>query len=93
VKLGPIGSQRTLLAGANDFGGVLMNESISRAAGAEWGQGVTATQIEKLLREIGRASEQRTTLYQRVDRPVSRLARIPVIADIAPAVAACGAVH
>jgi FO synthase len=99
VKLGPLGAQRTLLAGADDFGGVLMNESISRAAGAEWGQGVTASQIETLLSQIGRVSEQRTTLYQRVQRPRtanpdpspagSRLARIPVIAHGAAADAGC----
>lgn len=94
VKLGPVGAQRTLLAGANDFGGVLMNESISRAAGAEWGQGVTAAQIKSLLEEIGRTSEQRTTLYQRVAaRPASRLARIPVIAEGAQAAAACPGSH
>lgn len=95
VKLGPVGAQRTLLAGANDFGGVLMNESISSAAGAEWGQTVTAAHIEQLLAEIGRVSEQRTTLYKRVEiKPAaSRLARIPIIADGAPAAAACPGAH
>jgi FO synthase len=95
VKLGPIGAQRTLLAGANDFGGVLMNESISRAAGAEWGQGVTASQIEALLHEIGRISQQRTTLYQPVERPyaaASPLARISVIVEGSQA-GACPATH
>jgi len=95
VKLGPVGAQHTLLAGANDFGGVLMNESISRAAGAEWGQGVTSDQIGGLLAEIGRVSEQRTTLYQRVEpRPAaSRLARIAVVAEGRPAVTACAGAH
>ena len=93
VKLGPQGAQRTMLAGANDFGGVLMNESISRAAGAEWGQGVTASQIETLLHEIGRVSEQRTTLYQRVEKPASRHIRIPVIAEHAHPGPACSGAH
>lgn len=93
VKLGPQGAQQTLLAGANDFGGVLMNESISRAAGAEWGQGVTAAQIEQLLAEVGRVSEQRTTLYQPVARPLSRLARIPVITENVPALSVCPGSH
>ncbi|WBY00534.1 5-amino-6-(D-ribitylamino)uracil--L-tyrosine 4-hydroxyphenyl transferase CofH [Ramlibacter tataouinensis] len=95
VKLGPLGAQRTLQAGANDFGGVLMNESISRAAGAEWGQGVTASQIQALLQEIGRTSEQRTTLYQPVEQtpaPARRLARIPVVIEGAQA-AGCPATH
>jgi FO synthase len=90
VKLGPVGAQRTLLAGANDFGGVLMNESISRAAGAEWGQTVSASQIEKLVHEIGRVSQQRTTLYERVVLPVSPSLRIPVTSDIGVHVAQCG---
>jgi FO synthase len=86
VKLGPAGAQRTLLAGANDFGGVLMNESISRAAGAEWGQGMTGSQIEALLAGIGRVSQERTTLYQRVEKtpPASRRMPVPIYAEGAP---------
>ena len=38
VKLGPDGVRQALAAGVNDLGGTLMNESISRAAGSEWGQ-------------------------------------------------------
>jgi FO synthase len=95
VKLGHVGAQRMLLAGANDFGGVLMNESISRAAGSEWGQGISAGQIGNLLEEIGRVSEQRTTLYRRVESQpaASRLARIPIITERTPAAAACPAAH
>ena len=95
VKLGPVGAQRMLLAGANDFGGVLMNESISRAAGSEWGQDISAGQIGKLLEEIGRISEQRTTLYRRVESQsaASRLSRIPVITEGTQVAAACPAAH
>lgn len=78
VKLGPVGAQKTLLAGANDFGGVLMNESISRAAGAEWGQGVTASQIEGLLAEIGRTSQERTTLYRKAETGNTARRSIPI---------------
>jgi FO synthase len=81
VKLGPVGAQLSLDAGANDFGGILMNESISRAAGAQWGQGVTEPQIAQLLNEIGRTPEQRTTLYKRVTRVRSSLSKIPLISE------------
>lgn len=89
VKLGPRGAQQTLLAGANDFGGVLMNESISRAAGAEWGQGISVSQIERLLAEIGRPSEQRTTLYEPVKMARSRIDRFPIVVENGPTIAAC----
>ena len=71
VKLGPAGMQETLAAGVNDFGGVLMNESISRAAGADWGQEMTVGQLEVIARATGRRLEQRTTLYQPVVRSAS----------------------
>lgn len=64
VKLGPQWAQRALQAGANDMGGTLMNESISRAAGAAHGQEMSPREMEALIREIGRQPLQRTTLYR-----------------------------
>lgn len=66
VKLGPALAQEVLGCGANDLGGTLMNESISRAAGALWGQEVTAREMVGLIRGAGRVPVQRTTLYQTV---------------------------
>jgi FO synthase len=63
VKLGLGGSQAALLAGANDLGGTLMNESISRAAGAEHGQELPPERMEAAIRALGRTPRQRTTLY------------------------------
>lgn len=61
-----------MAAGVNDFGGVLMNESISRAAGADWGQEMTVEQLAAIARATGRQLQQRTTLYQPViiERPI-----------------------
>jgi FO synthase len=63
VKMGPDGAALCLEAGANDLGGVLMNESITRAAGAMHGQEIGAEQMERLIRQAGRRPRQRTTLY------------------------------
>jgi FO synthase len=63
VKLGRRGAQAALRAGANDLGGTLMNESISRAAGAAHGQELAPEEMEATIRAIGRAPRQRTTLY------------------------------
>ena len=63
VKLGPEGVAAALRAGVNDLGGTLMNESISRAAGAEHGQEFPPEAMEALIRANGRAPRQRTTLY------------------------------
>lgn len=67
TKLGPLWAQRCLNAGANDLGGTLMNESISRAAGASHGQEFDPQHMEELIRGVGREPWQRTTLYQAVD--------------------------
>ncbi len=64
VKMGREGIQACLQAGANDLGGTLMNESITRAAGGEMGQELPPTQMEEIIRSIGRIPSQRTTLYQ-----------------------------
>ena len=63
VKMGPQGAAACLKAGANDLGGTLMNESISRAAGTEHGQEFPPEAMEGLIRSLGRVPEQRTTLY------------------------------
>jgi len=64
VKMGPAGTSACLGAGANDLGGTLMNESITRAAGAAHGQEFTADQMRRLIRSIDRTPRQRTTLYE-----------------------------
>ncbi len=66
VKLGPLGVAACLQSGANDLGGTLMNESISRAAGTTHGQEMPPEAMETLIRSIGRNPRQRTTLYGRV---------------------------
>ncbi|MGO8827960.1 MAG: 5-amino-6-(D-ribitylamino)uracil--L-tyrosine 4-hydroxyphenyl transferase CofH [Steroidobacteraceae bacterium] len=63
VKMGPQGAALCLDAGANDLGGTLMNESITRAAGGVHGQELDAAQLEALARGIGRPARRRTTLY------------------------------
>ena len=63
VKLGPEGVRQALAAGVNDLGGTLMNESISRAAGSEWGQELPPEQMEALIGSAGRVPRQRTTTY------------------------------
>lgn len=63
VKLGPDGAAAVLRAGANDLGGTLMNESISRAAGNEHGQELSPVQLDALIVGAGREPRQRTTLY------------------------------
>ncbi len=63
VKLGPEGTRQALAAGVNDVGGTLMNESISRSAGADFGQELPPERMEELIRSAGRNPRQRTTLY------------------------------
>ncbi|MAP10806.1 MAG: 7,8-didemethyl-8-hydroxy-5-deazariboflavin synthase [Gammaproteobacteria bacterium] len=63
VKMGPKGAQQCLQAGANDLGGTLMNESITRAAGAEHGQELAPHIIEALAQDLGRVARHRNTLY------------------------------
>ena len=65
VKLGLDGARMALRAGANDLGGTLMNESISRAAGASHGQVLPPEEMESTIRAVGRTPRQRTTLYGR----------------------------
>jgi FO synthase len=70
VKLGAQGVAAALRAGVNDLGGTLMNESISRSAGAEHGQEFAPEAMEELIRSVGRTPRQRTTLYG--DAPAER---------------------
>ena len=63
VKMGPEGVRVCLDSGANDLGGTLMNESITRAAGAVHGQEMSPQLMEQTIRNIGRIPRQRTTLY------------------------------
>jgi FO synthase len=71
VKLGPDGARQLLQAGVNDLGGTLMNENISRAAGASHGQGLDEAGFRAIVEPLGRTLEQRTTLYGRVSAGVA----------------------
>jgi FO synthase len=66
VKMGPDGARQALQAGVNDLGGTLMDENISRAAGAAHGQMMEEAEFRALVEPLGRRLEQRTTLYGRV---------------------------
>ncbi|HEV7324021.1 MAG TPA: 5-amino-6-(D-ribitylamino)uracil--L-tyrosine 4-hydroxyphenyl transferase CofH [Bosea sp. (in: a-proteobacteria)] len=63
VKLGPDGVRYCLNAGVNDLGGTLMDESISRSAGASHGQEMTPQRMEHIIRGAGREPRMRNTLY------------------------------
>ena len=71
VKLGSAGVKLCLSAGANDLGGTLMNETISRAAGASHGQEMSPQAMDALISSLGRVARQRTTLY--ADAPPDRI--------------------
>ncbi len=62
-KLGPKFSQVLLEAGANDMGGTLMEENISRSAGAAYGEYMSPDEMIRLIRDAGRRPAQRDTLY------------------------------
>ena len=87
VKTGMGGVRQLLQAGVNDLGGTLINENISRAAGAEHGQEATEADFRALVEPLGRRLVQRTTLYERVEgttpaiAPTARRPRIPVLAE------------
>ena len=63
AKMGADGVRLALESGANDLGGTLMNESISRAAGAKHGQEFNQQQMEQFIESMSRWPRQRTTLY------------------------------
>ena len=66
-KLGPKLAQDILKIGANDLGGTLMNESISRAAGGKYGQEITSKELCSIIRGAGRVPVQRSTLYKTIE--------------------------
>ena len=68
VKMGPKLAQMGLCAGANDFGGTLMEESISRESGADFGENLPPEAIRRLVREIGRTPVERSTSYESLRR-------------------------
>jgi FO synthase len=84
VKMGPEGVKACLRAGANDLGGTLMNESITRAAGAVHGEELPPAEMEALISSIGREPAQRTTLYEEVpaERRTASFAAAPLAAPI-----------
>ncbi len=84
VKMGPEGAMACLQAGANDLGGTLMNESISRAAGTVHGQEMPPAVMDALIRRAGREPAQRSTLYG--TPPAERCAASRAAAPIAPVV-------
>ena len=71
VKLGVRGAQQLLLAGVNDLGGTLMDENISRAAGATHGQGISPDDFRAVVEPLGRTLTQRSTLYEPVASAVT----------------------
>jgi len=64
VKMGPKLAQLSLNAGANDFGGTLMEESISRESGAGHGENLPPETLRRLIREMGRVPVERSTTYR-----------------------------
>jgi FO synthase len=66
TKLGHEGVRACLQAGVNDLGGTLMNETITRAAGAAHGQETSPEEMEEIIRSIGRSPRQRSTTYGEV---------------------------
>ena len=63
VKIGVDGARQLLQSGCNDVGGTLMDENISRAAGASHGTMMTNEKFRDIVEPIGRTLRQRTTLY------------------------------
>ena len=68
VKMGHKAGQMALQSGANDFGGTLMEESISRESGSQHGENTTAEEFRRLIRECGRTPVERSTLYGTIRR-------------------------
>jgi len=73
VKINHELAQTSLLAGCNDFGGTLMEESISREAGADAGEYTPVDEIQRLIAGVGRRAVERTTLYQKLEGGAERV--------------------
>src|SRR5690606_26185249 len=71
VKLGVAGTQAMLEGGANDLGGTLMEETISRMAGSQHGSEKTVAELVAIAEGIGRPARQRTTAYTPIELPVT----------------------
>jgi 2-iminoacetate synthase ThiH len=74
VKMGHKLGQVALCAGANDFGGTLMEESISRESGSQFGENTSPEDFRRLIREVGRTPIERSTTYgviRRFDDPAN----------------------
>jgi FO synthase len=86
VKMGPDGAKACLAAGANDMGGTLMNESITRAAGAAFGQELPPEAMVALIEGAGRVPYQRTTLYGQApaERNAASFGAAPLAATVNP---------
>jgi FO synthase len=80
VKLGPVGVHQVLQGGVNDLGGTLMEETISRMAGSQYGSRKSVDELEAIAAGIGRPARQRTTLYGEVPAERHAAARREVVA-------------
>ena len=81
VKIGIEGAQQILKAGANDLGGTLMDENISRAAGAQHGQGLIEEDFRGLVQPLGRTIRQLTTSYGEADGKPPVIKTVTMSAD------------
>jgi len=81
VKIGVEGARQILRAGANDLGGTLMDENISRAAGAQHGQGLVEQDFRDIAEPLGRVIRQRTTGYGEADGAPEVVSRPTLTAD------------
>jgi FO synthase len=81
VKTGVAGARQALRAGCNDLGGTLMDENISRAAGASHGQELDESELHAIVDPLGRRLEQRTTLYGRIRTEGRRLRPPPEMVE------------
>ena len=81
VKMGEVGVKACLQAGVNDLGGTLMNESITRAAGAEHGQELPPGEMTALIKSSGRIPRQRSTSYGNVanERAQAAQSALPLV--------------
>jgi FO synthase len=77
VKMGPHGVKVCLRSGANDLGGTLMDETITRSAGAVHGQEMTPQTMERIIRSLGRIPRQRNTVYGNVSDERYRASFVP----------------